>query len=388
VDLTREEPPAWKAMDAFVIAAQARGLNVLIQGPVVGGNAGGPPAWAGRREQGKSAPAKMNALAEFAGKLAQRYRPGGTLGQRQGWGEGYGVRAWELDNEPESYRTHWDGQAADYAEFLTLASAQIKAADAQAVIVAPGLAAGRSGLQWLEAALDAAGMAGSRTFRARGKPFSIGPTLDVVSLHNYEGLDSAFSGHARTVGQVLDDVSAVFEKWEQRSPGFTYTRKQDYWHTEGNFDFFGILSGERRAAWRFQFFTRSFAAGIRKVPVMDASPREQVAVRAYVNALPNPFPMLEASNMVLVVHGHIAAFSHPDAQTKDAGQVWVLWALADTGDAIVEVPVRRGRVETISTDGQVEILAAAGQRVQLNLKGDAKMPVPTLLIDRPDGTNR
>src|ERR1019366_7570049 len=42
VDLIHEEPPAWKTLDAFVIAAQARGLNVLMQAPVVGGNAGGP----------------------------------------------------------------------------------------------------------------------------------------------------------------------------------------------------------------------------------------------------------------------------------------------------------------------------------------------------------
>jgi hypothetical protein len=388
VDLSHEEPPAWKALDAFIIAAQARGLNVLMQAPVVGGNAGGPPAWAGRREKGKSAPANMNALAKFSGRLAARYRPGGTLAQRQGWGGRYGVRAWELDNEPESYRTHWNGQAADYAEFLTLASAQIKAADPEAVIVAPGLAAGKHGLPWLDAALDATAMPGSPTFRAQGKPYSIGPALDVVSFHNYEGLDSAFSGGSRTIGQVLDDVSAVFEKWEQRTPGFTYARKQEYWHTEGNFDFVGILSGERRAAWRFQFFTRAFAAGIRKVVVMDVSPPEQAAVRAYVNALPDPFPMLEASNKVVVVQGQVAAFLHPDSQAKDGGQVWVLWALADTGDATVEVPVRRDRLEAISADGRSETLAAAGQRVRLILKGDAKMPAPMLLIDRSDITNR
>ena len=388
VNLIHEEPPAWKTLDAFVIAAQARGLNVLMQAPVVGGNAGGPPAWTGRREKGKSAPANMNALAEFAGKLAGRYRPGGTLAQRQGWGERYGVRAWELDNEPESYLTHWNGQAADYAEFLTLASAQIKTADPQAVIVAPGLAAGKPGLLWLDAALDATAMSGSPTFRALGKTYSIGPVADVVSLHNYEGLDSAFSGGPRTIGQVLDDVSAVFEKWEQRTPDFTYVRIQDYWHTEGNFDFIGILSSERRASWRFQFFTRAFAAGIRKVAVMDASLRDQAAVHAYVNALPDPFPMLEASNKVVVVQGHVAAFLHPDSQTKDGGQVWVLWALADTGDATVEVPVRRHRVEIIAADGRRETLAAAGQRVRLHLNGDVKMPVPVVLIDRPDGTNR
>ena len=86
VDLTKETPPAWRALDAFVIAAHERKLNVLMQAPVVGGNAGGPPAWAGHREKGKSAPADMYAAAAFAGKLAARYAPGGSLAMKEGWG--------------------------------------------------------------------------------------------------------------------------------------------------------------------------------------------------------------------------------------------------------------------------------------------------------------
>lgn len=382
VDLDRAVPSAWLALDAFVIAAQKRGLNVMMQAPVVGGNAGGPPDWAGRREHGKSAPLKMDSLAAFAGKLAERYRPGGTLARREGWGERYGVRAWELDNEPESYRTHWNDQAADYAEFVTLAAARIKAADPQAIIVAPALASGKHGLQWLEATLDATAMSGSPEFRAQGKPFSIGPVADVVSLHNYEGLDSFFAGEPRTIVQVLDDVSAVFEEWEQRAPGFTYARKQDYWHTEGNFDFIGALSVERRAAWRMQFFTRSFAAGLRKVCVMDASKIEQVAVRAYVKALPWPFPMKPADAEVKVLRGRVTAFRHLDDSAVEAGQVWVLWAVADTGEAAVEVPVRRERVEVVSVDGRTETLNTTGGRVRLDLKGDAKMPAPVIVVDR------
>ncbi|MEK7674909.1 MAG: hypothetical protein AAB676_03610 [Verrucomicrobiota bacterium] len=386
VDLNREVPAAWQALDAFVVAAQRRRLNVLMQAPVVGGNAGGPPAWAGWREKGKSAPLKMDALVEFAGKLAQRYRPGGTLATEQGWGLSYGVRAWELDNEPEMYRTHWKGQAADYAEFATLATARIKAMDPKAAIVAPGLAAGKDGLQWLEATLDAAAMAGSPAFRAQGKPYSIGPVVDVVSLHNYEGLDSAFSDGPRTVGQVLEDVRAVFEKWEQRVPGFTYPSKQDYWHTEGNFDFIGALSAERRAAWRIQFFTRAFAAGLRKVCVMDASEREQAAVRAYVQALPWPFPMKPAEAEVKVMLGRAAAFRHPDSDKPEAGQVWIFWAIAGTGDAQVHVPVRRERVTLVQVDGSETVLSAPGHRITLVLKGDRKMAPPVILVDRINGT--
>ena len=382
VDLNREVPSAWRALDAFVIEAQKRRLNVLMQAPVVGGNAGGPPDWAGRRDKGKSAPLEMEALAAFAGKLARRYRPGGTLAVEQGWGSRYGVRAWELDNEPEMYRTHWKGQAADYAEFVTLAAAQIKAVDPKALIVAPALASGKGGLRWLEAALDPGARAGSPVFRALGKSYSIGPVADAVSLHSYEGLDSAFAGQPRTIGQVFEDVRGVLEKWEQRAPGFTYPRKQEYWHTEGNFDFVGALSAERRAAWRIQFLTRTFAAGLRKVCVMDASRQEQTAVRAYVRALPWPFPMKTADSEVKILRGHAAVFRHPDDERPEAGQVWILWAIAGTGDARVEVPVRRIQVRLVQADGSESITSAPGHQLRLELNGDRKMPPPVLVLDR------
>lgn len=381
VGLTGAIPTAWQALDGFVIAAQERRLNILMQ-VVVGGNAEGPPTWAGRRENGKSAPLKMDALADFAGKLAERYRPGGTLARRQGWDERYGVRAWELDNEPESYRTNWNGQAADYAEFVTRAAVGIKTADPQAVIVAPALASGKHGLPWLEATLNAAAMAGSPQFRSQGKPYSIGPVTDVVSLHNYEGLDSVLAGEPRTMVQVLDDVNAVFEKWEQRAPGFTYACKQEFWHTEGNFDFIGALSAERRAAWRMQSFTRAFAAGLRKVCVMDACDSEQAAVRAYVRALPWPFPMKSADADVKILRGKATAYRHLDDNTADAGRVWVLWANADTGDAQVAVPVVGAQVTLLNVAGSETITDAPGHRLTVELKGDQKMAPPVIVIDR------
>jgi hypothetical protein len=383
VDLSREIPAAWQALDAFVLEAHKRRLNILMQAPVVGGNAGGPPTWAGRREAGKSAPTNMDALAAFAGKLVQRYRPAGTLALKQGWGTSYGVRAWELDNEPEMYRKHWKGQAADYAEFVTLAAFRIKAADPQALIVGPGLASGKHGLAWLEAALDPTALAGSPVFQSQSKRYSIGPVVDVVSFHNYEGLDSALSGEPRTIGQVFDDVRAVFEKWEQRAPGFTYSRKQEYWHTEGNFDFLGVLSAERRAAWRVQFMTRAFAGGVRKICVMDASKREQAAVRAYVRTLPSPFPMLAGDTDVKVSRGNVTAFRHPDGDLPDAGQVWILWAHANTGSAEVEIPVHRDQITLVQVDGEEVIVAAApGRRLKIELKGDRKMAPPVIVVDR------
>ena len=382
VTLTSGIPAAWKELDGFVIAAKERGLNILMQAPVVGGNATGPPDWAGRREPGKSAPANMDAAADFAAKLAARYWPGGTLPAQQGWSTNYGIRAWELDNEPEGYRTCWKDQAGDYAEFVTKVAARIKQIDPQALILTPGISGGGNSGSWVEAALDASRLSGSPTLRQQGLPFSIGKSTDVVSFHSYEGLDTAFSKDDRTVERAFSEIRAAFEKWERQAPEFAYPRKQDYWHTEGNYDFLGVMSAERRAAWRIQFFTRGFAAGIRTLAVMDASPREQIAVAAYIRALPNPFPMLPANQEVSVLHGQVAAFRHPEGPEPEAGQVWIVWALANTGAATIEVPIRQPQAEAISVDGKKTILQPANGRVRLELKGDAKMAPPLLLVDR------
>ena len=241
------------------------------------------------------------------------------------------MRAWELDNEPDSYLINWKDQAGDYAEFVTAVAASIKRADARAVILGPAMAGGGDNLHWLEQALDAKGLAGSPSFRARGTPFSIGRAIDVVSFHCYEGLETAFSSKDRTVAVDFLEIRGMFDKWEQQPEPFGYARKTDYWHTEGNYDFLGVMSARRRAAWRVQFLTRAFAAGVRKVDVMDPSAPEQVAVRTYVRVLPDPFPMTPATTEVVVPRGRAVAFKHTDRAGPGTGRVWVLWAVGWRG---------------------------------------------------------
>ncbi|HEX2033769.1 MAG TPA: glycoside hydrolase family 44 protein [Chloroflexota bacterium] len=371
---------AWRSLDSFVVEAQKRRLNVFMQ-VVIGGNAGGPPGWAGRREAGKSAPADMEAAAAFAGKLAARYAPGGQLATQQGWGRRYGVRAWELDNEPDIYLTHWNDQAGDYAEFATRAAARIKEADPQAMILGP--ATTNRAVPWIGAALDAHRLSGSPTYRQNGQPYSIGPVVDGVSFHLYEGLDTLLASADRTVERVLEELRITFVAWETGASGFHYERKREFWHTEGNFDFIGFLPAERRAAWRIQFMTRAFAAGLRKVCVMDVSEPEQAAVRGYVRALPWPFPMLPAEAEVQVLRGHVVAFRHPDGETPQDGQVWVLWAHAGTGDAEVEIPLAHERVTVVHTEGTTTEGHIPDRRLRLTLKGDGEMAPPLLVIDRP-----
>jgi hypothetical protein len=382
VDLSKTVPPAWKELDAFVIEAEKRKLNILLQGPVVGGNAGGPPAWAGRREPGKSAPKNMEAAAAFAGKLASRYMPGGVLSSKQGWGRRYGIRAWELDNEPDSYRTHWDGQAGDYAEFVTKAAAQIKRADPRAMVLAPATAGGFA-IPWIEATLDARRLQGSPDYRRAAIPHSIGPAADGVSFHIYEGLAVVFGDPDSSVERLLKRLCGVFDRWELRIPGFQYTRKREYWHTEGNYDFIGWLSADRRAAWRIQFFTRAFAAGLRKVCVMDASERERAAVRGFIRTLPHPLPIRSADADVKVISGQATSFVHLDGDRPEAGRVWVLWAVAGTGTARVSVPVIAGSAHAIGVDGVGTRCRPANGQLTVDLKGDATFAPPVLVEDRP-----
>jgi hypothetical protein len=379
VDLAAETPPAWRELDAFVVAAHDRGLNILMQAPIIGGNAGGPPKWAGRRQPGKAAPANLDAAVEFAGKLALRYGPNGTLAKQHGWDDRFGVCAWEIDNEPEGYLTNWKGQAHDYAELVTKAAVRIKQLNPLAIVLAPAVAGGGHGNSWVEEALSGESPRGTVPQKVR---YSIGRPTDVVSFHCYEGLETSIAGEDRTIERDFSEIRAAFEKWENRVPGLEYARKEEYWHTEGNFDFLGVLSAKRRAAWRWQFFTRAFAAGIRKVDVMDASAPERAAVRAYVDALPNPFPMTPALSEVQVVSGKAAVFRHWDSPAADARQVWIAWAVAGAGDAVLEVPVLRQRVKVLSVDGHSETVLPLQGRVRVYLPGDAKMTPGKLVVDR------
>jgi len=204
----------------------------------------------------------------------------------------------------------------------------------------------------------------------------------VVSFHIYEGLNAALPGSDRTVEVVLSEIRRVFEGWENRAPGFAYPRKREYWQTEGNFDFLGILSRERRAAWRIQFFTRAFAAGIRKVIVMDASRPEQAAVRAYIRALPHPFPMQRADARITALGGRPVAFCHQDRTNADAGRVWILWAAAGTGSAEVELPCIREQIKRVLVDGTETLMTRTNGSVRIHLRGDSKMAPPVLVLDR------
>jgi hypothetical protein len=79
-----------------------------------------------------------NSWAYFVNAAVNRYRPGSTLAQQQGWTDTRGVRYWEIWNEPD-LDMFFTGTITDYARLLKVAYLSARAADPQAQIVLGGL---------------------------------------------------------------------------------------------------------------------------------------------------------------------------------------------------------------------------------------------------------
>lgn len=79
-----------------------------------------------------------NPWARFVYEAVQRYKPGGTLAQEQGWFNGEGIRVWEMWNEPD-YEGFWRGGIVNYARLLKVGYLAAHHADQQAVVMFGGL---------------------------------------------------------------------------------------------------------------------------------------------------------------------------------------------------------------------------------------------------------
>ncbi len=113
----------WSGFDRVVLAADARGLQVL---PILAYT----PAWA--RDSGctrfSCPPRDPAQFAAFAAAAVDRYSP-------------YGVHTWEVWNEPNLNQFWPSPDAARYATLLSTTSAAIKKGDPRATVLFGGLAA-------------------------------------------------------------------------------------------------------------------------------------------------------------------------------------------------------------------------------------------------------
>ncbi|HZY43395.1 MAG TPA: hypothetical protein VFF70_01495 [Anaerolineae bacterium] len=80
-----------------------------------------------------------NRWAYFVNAAVNRYKPGGTIAQAQGWLSTTGITHWEIWNE-EDLNFFFSGTITDYARLLKVAYLSAKSADPHAVIVLGGMA--------------------------------------------------------------------------------------------------------------------------------------------------------------------------------------------------------------------------------------------------------
>ena len=82
---------------------------------------------------------QANSWADFVSNTVQHYKPGGDLAQDQGWGDGVGIRHWEIWNEPD-LNQFWSGTVEEYYRLLEVAHQTIKSADSEATVILGALA--------------------------------------------------------------------------------------------------------------------------------------------------------------------------------------------------------------------------------------------------------
>jgi hypothetical protein len=129
-----------------------------------------------------------NPWAEFVYEAVNRYKPGGALAQREGWGRGRGIRVWEIWNEPD-FSTFWGGSVEDYARLLEVAYLAARQADSQAQIMVGGLV-----LFEKPAFLDTL----LNIFQNNPAPGGNGFPFDIVALHSYSHPSYTFWAVQRT----------------------------------------------------------------------------------------------------------------------------------------------------------------------------------------------
>ena len=104
----------WEKTDRTVIAARKHNIHILGLLDYWG-------KWTDPlTEQG------YDDYANYVTKMVERYKPGGVLARKMGWKDGYGIRNWEIWNEPATF---WTGSGEQFGKLLDHAYQAAKSAD-------------------------------------------------------------------------------------------------------------------------------------------------------------------------------------------------------------------------------------------------------------------
>ena len=196
---------SWNYYDAIAIAAHERGME-LVAGLVYA------PVWAipqeHRDEQDYYAYPPVNdaEYARFVDAAVRRYMPGGDLSSQEGWGDGYGITAYEIGHEYNVGRiiqsdgrlffSGWLGTLDQYVDLLKTGHDRVKAVCADCIVlngaagddVPPAYLARRTdpGFQrqtvW-QGVEDLYEKIGERN---PGDPAAVSKYFDILNIHTYQ----------------------------------------------------------------------------------------------------------------------------------------------------------------------------------------------------------
>ncbi|MAS37914.1 MAG: hypothetical protein CL610_28220 [Anaerolineaceae bacterium] len=134
-----------------------------------------------------------NTWAMFVYAAVERYRPGGTLAQAQGWPPDWGIRVWEAWNEPD-FSMFWTRSVADYVRLLKVTYLAAHQADPNADVMFGGLAYSTDNADnFLARALN--------LIAADPQAAQYNWYMDIVAAHSYT--------YARRSGLIVDHVKNI-----------------------------------------------------------------------------------------------------------------------------------------------------------------------------------
>jgi hypothetical protein len=337
-----------------------------------------------------AAPRRLDASMAFWAALADRYMPGGALAHAEHWRDGYGVRYFEVENEPDTFpwvSGTWSNVPKDFALYLSMVHASLRARSPGLHVVGPALSSGPDGtgccggLTWLDQVLRTGTdlQWASDDYRAAvraGQPVvGGGPFIDVYSFHD-DSYDAASTYSTDRAAAVRGAITALAGQ-----PRYPTSPNPVVWETEGGPTRTDAVEYAREQA---QVTVRLLAAGVQRLNLDTAGMRgdspEALAtdpiarqVATLVRALPSGAGMAPQGGRLTASSGHPVeayAWSDPASHTTS----WILWAVNEpsgshrTGEVFdVAVPVRPGRVRVTLADWSDHELEA-GSHVRVTLQ--------------------
>jgi hypothetical protein len=359
----------FSGLDDLVVSAHSHGIDLMMQvqtggdfvvpGPAQLAATGGYRTNARHPVLPSSAPRNLEGPIGFWRAIARHYMPNGQLAHAEHWTDDYGVRYFEVENEPDSLpwiTGTWSNVPKDYALYVSVVRRTLRSVWPDLKVVGPALGTGPdgsgccSGLSWLDQVLRVDGdlqwaSDQYRTAVAGGQPIvGGGPLIDVYSFHDdfYDPSSSYSIDRTRGVRDVVRRYSRQVRYPAPSGPVL--------WETEG-----GPVTrpGDQvtYARDQAQVTIRLINAGVQRVN-FDASglrgdspsTRDTDPAALEARALATYFPsyrgiVSRTSQITLAAHNAVEAYSWTDRRTHLRS--WILWAPNGSGAAFtVPVPVR------------------------------------------------